>query len=356
MIFNDSRRKLPPYTRLKYEDTMRPANDIVDVSRRSLMAGAALTAVMTAAAPMAAWGSEKKGARQMPGTYKQKVGAIDLVTITDGSVSFPREANYVTNVAPEEVARALEAAFLPTDVITLTTTPVVLNTSGRLVVIDTGLGETVFKQSHGAGGQFHRNLAAAGYAATDVDQVLITHFHADHIGGLVTAENKPAFPNAEIFVSAAEYAFWMDLNNRARAGTGAVFANFDRVHRIFGILGSTVKKFDSGTELAPGVTALSTHGHTPGHSSFVVASGEDKVIVQGDVTTHPNLFIRRPTWHGITDMDPVEAEQTRRKLYDQIVAEKTLLHGFHVSFPALGHLAHEDDGYRLVPVVWNPAP
>ncbi|GLH76649.1 MBL fold metallo-hydrolase [Bradyrhizobium sp. SSBR45G] len=331
------------------------ADHKIDVSRRSLMAGAALAA-MASAAPMAAQTAPKPTPKQMPGIHKHKVGSIDLLSITDGTVSFPRLDNFVSNVPADEVARTLEASFLPTDAITLTFTPVVLNTSGRLVVIDTGVGEAAFIQSNGVGGQFRNNLAAAGYSVADVDQVLITHFHADHIGGLVTADNKPAFPNAQIYVPAAEYAYWMDSSNMPKTPSEAMVANFKRARRIFGVLGSTVKKFDGGVELAPGVTSMSTHGHTPGHSSFIVTSGADKVIIQGDVTTHPALFIRHPNWHGATDMDPVQAEQTRRRLYDQAVAEKTVIYGFHFPFPALGHLAREDDGYRLVSVMWNSAP
>ena len=242
------------------------------------------------------------------------------------------------------------------DKLTAPFTPVVVNTGGKLVVIDTGFGPATFEQTKGALGQFQSNLAAAGIDRNAVDTVIISHFHGDHINGLLTADNTPAYPNAELMVPAAEWAFWMDDGNmgRAQPGTG-LDANFRNVRRVFGALGNKVTQYADGKEVAPGITAVASYGHTPGHTSHVVASGNSKVLIQADVTASlAMLFVRNPGWHGAFDFDGAMAEATRRRIYDMAVVEQLPIQGFHFPFPALGHIEKDGTGYRLVPMPWNP--
>lgn len=331
------------------------------ISRRTLLAGSASIAAISSLAGIPALAADNKDAKTdkpgytpNAGVYHHKLGSADLYSITDGSNSFPRRDNFVLNASSQTVASELENNFLDPDTITLTFTPVLLKTQGQTVIIDTGLGENAFRQSNGVGGQLHRNLSAAGFTTNQIDKVLITHFHADHIGGLITADNKPAFPDSQIYVPAAEYSFWMSDSNMKNAATDGIKANFERARHIFGIIGSNLHQFEA-EEVAPGVRSIATPGHTPGHSSFVISSNNQMAIVQGDVTTHPALFIRHPEWHGWSDMDPELAEKTRRQLYDRLVKEKILLQAFHFSFPALGHVIKPDNGYQFVPVMWDPS-
>jgi glyoxylase-like metal-dependent hydrolase (beta-lactamase superfamily II) len=128
---------------------------------------------------------------------------------------------------------------------------------------------------------------------------------------------------------------------------------FAGLRRVFDALGRKVTQYEAGKEVAPGITSVATYGHTPGHMSFVIAQGNSKVFVQSDVTNNP-LFVRNPGWHLMFDQDAQMAEATRRKTYDMVVAEKMMVQGFHYPFPALAYIEKSSNGYREVPVPWNP--
>ena len=188
-----------------------------------------------------------------------------------------------------------------------------------------------------------------------IDLIVISHFHADHIGGLRNADDALAFPNAEIMVPAAEWAFWMDDGNMSRAPEGNVRNTFQNVRRIFGPIADKVTRYEAGKDVAPGIGTIATPGHTPGHASFILASGSAKMVVQADVTGNPAINLRNPGWHTAADMDGPVAEATRRKLYDMVAAERMPISGYHYPFPAVGYAEKDGDRYRLVPVSWNPA-
>lgn len=323
----------------------------MQMTRREILASAA--AVSLAASVESSHAAAPPAGKQVPGIYRYKVGSIEVSAITDGGREAPLADNFVRNASRDDVNAALQAAFLPKDKFPFVFTACVVNTGSKLIVIDTGNGPAAFEQSKGAVGQFHNNLAAAGIDRNAVDAVIISHFHGDHIGGLVTADNKPAFPNAEVMVPAGEWAYWMDdanMNRMPEAQRGG-FAN---ARRVFTPLGSKVTKYEGAKELVPGITAIPTPGHTPGHTSHRISSGSDSVIIQADVTNHPAVFVRNPGWHASFDVDPVLAEQSRRKLYDQLVADRTMVQGYHFPFPAAGYAEKVENGYRFVPINWNP--
>ncbi len=292
--------------------------------------------------------------KQAPGFYRYKVGDAEVTVIADGALGFPVE-NFVSNVTTEQVKAALTAAFRSTDSLSVPFSPVVVNTGQKLILIDTGLGEAAFERSKGTIGQLAGNLTAAGIARKDIDAVVISHFHIDHVDGLVTADGKPAFPNAEIFVPAAEWTYWTDDGEMSRAPKGRIEGLFKNTRRVFGALGNKVTPYEAGKEVVGGLTAVATPGHSVGHSSFVLSSGASTVFIQGDVAHIPVLFVANPGWHAAIDQDPVMAEATRRKVYDMLAAEKMLVQGFHYPFPALAHVEKTATGYHEVMVPWNPS-
>ncbi|MFT4097128.1 MAG: MBL fold metallo-hydrolase [Rhodoblastus sp.] len=319
-------------------------------SRRDLVAGAGAAAF--AALPGApAHAFAPQVGKQNASFYRYKLGAFEITAVADGSATFPLAEGFVKNVGKDEVNKALEAANLPKDQVTIVFTPIVVNTGAKLVVIDTGYGPAALEKSGGKNGQFHSNLAAAGVDRANVDAVVISHFHGDHINGLVTADGKPAFANAEILVPAPEWKFWMDDGNMSRAPEGAR-PGFQNARRVFEALGNKVTQYEPGKDVVPGIQAIATHGHTPGHVSLAVASGSDSMLVTCDLTNRPELFLANPGWHLMYDMDAAMAEATRRRMFDMAVADKMRVQGFHYPFPANGRIEKTDAGYRFAPTPW----
>lgn len=185
---------------------------------------------------------------------------------------------------------------------------------------------------------------------------MISHFHGDHINGLLTADNQAAFPNAEVLVPATEWKYFMDDAEMGKQTTDRMKGVFANARRVFEAgLKKKVTPYEWGKEPVPGLTAVETVGHTPGHTSFVLSSGSENVFIQSDVTNDPDLFVRNPGWHLMFDQDPVTAEATRRKVFDMVSADKMRVQGFHYPFPGLANLEKDATGYRWVPAPWNPS-
>jgi len=325
-----------------------------ELSRRGLLSSAA-AAALAAALPAQSFAAALPAGKQAAGFYRYKVGDIEVTVVTDGANRLPITDAFVVNVKKEEVNAALVAAFMEPGVFVGPYNPIVLNTGGKLALVDTGTSEAGYIASKGATGQLMTNLAAAGIEAGAIDTVIISHYHGDHINGLLKADKSLAFPNAEILVPANEHQFYMDDGNMSRATKGRVEDVFKNVRRV--ISGEVLKRlrtYEWDKDVIPGVLAVGTPGHTPGHTSHVVSSGSSKVYVQADVTHAPFLFARNPGWHAYYDQDPVMAEATRRKVYDMLSAEKMLVQGFHYPFPSVAHVEKTATGYREIPMPWSP--
>jgi glyoxylase-like metal-dependent hydrolase (beta-lactamase superfamily II) len=336
---------------------MKRAELMTELTRRTIVTGAAaisVAAVVPVGVTSPAQAAAPPAGKQVAGWYRYKVGSIEVTVVTDGTNTFKFTDNHVTNKTRDEVNAALAATFYEKDLMTTPYNPVVVNTGAKLVVIDTGTGEANFERSKGAAGQFHSNLRASGIDRNAVDIVIISHFHGDHINALLAADNKPAFPSAEILVPAAEWKYFMDDGEMSRAPRGRMQDVFKNLRRVFDALGRKVTPYEANKELVPGITSVATNGHTPGHNSHIIASGSSRVYVQGDVTHVPFLFVRHPDWHAFYDQDPMAAEHTRRKVYDMLVAEKMMVQGFHYPFPALAYVVKSGLGYREIPVPWSP--
>jgi len=329
---------------------------MTELTRRSVLTGAvaasaaAISPVASAPAHAAAPAAEKQAA----GVYRYKVGSFEITVLNDGANRMQLPADLVANASKDQVNSALAAAFMDKDVFVGPYNPIVVNTGQKLVLIDTGTGEAAFSASKGATGLLLANMAVAGIDPKAIDTVIISHYHGDHVNGLLRADNSLAFPNAEILVPAQEHQFWMDDGERARAPKGRMEGLFTNNRRVFsGEVMKRLRTYEADKEVVGGITAVATPGHSWAHTSHVVASGSAKVFVQADVTHVPFLFARNPGWHAFYDQDGPKAEATRRRVYDMLVAERMLVQGFHYPFPALAHVEKSGSGYREIPVPWN---
>src|SRR6202023_1732760 len=251
----------------------------MELTRRHALAGAVGIAATPLLLSMPARAAAPVADKQAPSFYRYKVGDIQVTVVSDGRNTFRLEDSFITNAKKEDVSAVLEKAFLPRDMFTIYFAPLVINTGSKLVVLDTGNGALAKADSKGANGLFADNMAAAGFDAKAVDMVVISHFHGDHVNGLLTAEGTPAFPNAEVLVPATEWKFWMDDGEMSRAPAGRMQGLFKNNRNIFEAgLKKKVTPYEWGKEVARGLLAVETIGHTPGQTTYVLSSRSGKVF------------------------------------------------------------------------------
>ncbi|MEZ5815879.1 MAG: MBL fold metallo-hydrolase [Hyphomicrobiaceae bacterium] len=280
------------------------------------------------------------------GFAKFKVGDWNVTTIYDGIWEKAHDAGFIKNATVDETKAALKAAGKPDAFVPITFTVTVVEKGGQTIMFDSGTGGQL---SPKAGLLAKQNLKAAGIDAGKISKIVVTHFHPDHIFGLMAKEtNAQVFPSAEIVVPAGEYKYWTapDLLGKlppARQGL---------VKRIQATMPNwkNLKQVADGAEAAPGIKAVNTNGHTPGHTSYEIASGNTKLVITGDVTNIPALFVKNPGWHAAFDQDAAMAEKSRRTMFERAVAEAAILTGYHWGMPGAGTIKKDGSGYALVPV------
>jgi glyoxylase-like metal-dependent hydrolase (beta-lactamase superfamily II) len=295
--------------------------------------------------PAAAQGAA--AARQAPGFYRYKVGDFEVVAINDGVARRPLDG-FIRNAELPDVQKALSESFMPTDALTIPFTTLVVNNGGNLTLIDTGNGDSGAPTS----GTWMANFRAAGFDPAQVRAVVFSHFHGDHINGFRLKDGTAVFPNAAVHVPAPEWAFWMD-DARMNSAPDAMKGAFQNVRRVFAPVASNVIRFEPGKDVAPGIASIPAFGHTPGHSVFMISSGNGKLLALSDTTNHPALFVRNPDWSAVFDMDADAARATRRRLLDMAASERAQVAFYHAPFPATGHVAKDGNGFRFVPVNWT---
>lgn len=289
-------------------------------------------------------------AAQAPGFYRFRVGGIMVTTVHDGFFARPLEG-FVRNAPLAEVQAVARDAFLPTDRTVIPFTVTFLQRGDTLVAFDVGNGVTAPTATNG---RMIANMAAAGIDPARVTHIIHSHFHGDHINGLLTPEGGRAFPNAEVLVPAPEWAWWTEEGNQTRSPEGqrGTFAN---VARRFAPYRDRVKAFAPGAEVIPGVTSMPAFGHTPGHTVFRIADGNEQCMFLADLTNRPEIMMARPDWQIVFDFDGDAAAAVRRRVLDMAATDRVRVTGYHYPFPANGYVARAGNGFRLVPADWSSA-
>ena len=281
-----------------------------------------------------------------PGWRRTKVGDAEVIALIDGIARRPLGEEFVKNAPLAEVRALLASQNLPTDYIDVPFTPFLIVAGGRKILLDTGLGEFGGPTT----GKLLEHLHADGAPTSEIDTVVISHYHGDHINGLRNKAGDYVFAKAKVMVPTTEHAFWMDDARMAAAPQGMKGA-FENVRRTFASMPQgMLVPFEPGAEVAPGIQSIAAYGHTPGHTLFHLQSAGQHFHYVADLTNVPALFARNPDWAVTFDMDAEAARKVRREMLARTVTSQSLVGGFHFPFPALGRMVAAGQGYAFEPL------
>lgn len=298
----------------------------INLSRRAALAGAAALPLAVAGAGMARASAPMQGVAMSP-FNRVKVGEFDVTTLLAGTRAVEGPHNiFGLNVDADTFSAVSAEANLPTDVSQFFFTPTVVNTGSELVLFDTGLSAAGTTSA----------LAAAGYTPDQVDVVVLTHMHGDHVGGMTTEDGSATYANARLVTGRTEFDSWAKADNDTFKAKVAPFAD------KFTFL-------EDGEDVASGLTAMAAFGHTPGHMAYMVESSGTQIVLGADFANHYVWSLAHPDWEVKFDMDKAAAAVSRRKMLDMISADKLAFVGYHMPWPGIGYVEKRGDGYAYAP-------
>ena len=283
--------------------------------------------------------------QQVPGVYHRRVGQIVVTALHDGYQDSPIAT--VKDIPEADAVRLLRDNLRPAPRRTSANCFLIWNGT-RTALVDTGFGPV-----RPTVGILQANLAAAGVTPDEIDVVLLTHMHPDHWGGLADKQGRATFPRAELKLHADDYAYWHDDSAMMRVEDPA------RRQMFFGDGRARVAPYRermdlfTGGEVFPGVTAVPLPGHTPGHTGFMIASGNASLLIWGDIVHVQELQVARPEVTMAVDVDPAKAVATRRAILERTAADRQAIAGMHLHFPAFAHVVRQGAGYHLLPDAWS---
>jgi glyoxylase-like metal-dependent hydrolase (beta-lactamase superfamily II) len=311
-------------------------------SRRDLMLGGAAAGGLMLTGG-GAFAKEPMIGKPAPYYYRFKLGDAEATIVSDGTLPLGDPHANFTGLTPAEMDKQLTDNFLPISNAVLEQNILILNTGDRLVLFDTGMGSL---QLFGpTTGKLMSTIKQAGIDPKDIDAVVMSHAHVDHCGGCMADDGSRNFPNAQYYITRADYDFWTDETKvpsafKAFLDTARknLIPNKDRMVFI-----------KDGQEILPGITAISAPGHTVGHTIFMINSGNQSLAYIGDLTHHPVLLLEKPLTEFAYDTDPKQSAQSRVKMLTMLAANRTPVLAYHFAWPGIGHVAKQGDGFRYFP-------
>ena len=267
----------------------------------------------------------------------QQIGDFSITAIGDGYAS--ASLDFLTNINQMDAINLQKSAGV-NDPTSIHINTYLIRGRGRTILIDTGAGG--YNQW---GGDLQTNLALTGVMPEDIDTILLTHAHADHIGGLVNTFGEATFPNAELFIHEHELSFWENENNMIRASKH-VQANFLFVNNVFAKYRERIRTFINN-DILPGISSVHLPGHTPGHCGYQIETGNSSLIIWGDMVHFPFIQIAHPNVSIAFDQDPILSAQIRNKLLDIVSTEKLLVAGMHLNDLGFAYIEHSGTSYKI---------
>ena len=309
------------------------------LNRRAALAGLAASAATPVFAKAPMMGLSR------PSHYRFKLGGFEVTSLFDGAIQLDGpHPIFGQDQTAEAVAELTTQYLLPSDKMEIGFTPVIVNTGEEVIMFDTGNGAGRRPNA----GKFRERLADVGLTPEQIDVVVITHFHPDHIGGLME-EGAAAYPNARYVTASAEYDFWTP-EDKLSGGTERV-AKLTQSNVI--PLAEKFSFIKDGEDVVSGVTAVDASGHTPGHMAYHLESEGRRLMICADTANHYVVSLERPDWHVRFDMDKEAAAATRKKLFGMIAADKIPFTGYHMPFPAVGYVVEMGPGFHYVPASYQ---
>jgi len=311
---------------------------------RAVMASVLAFGTLGLLAPSASFAAAPQQRTQAPGFYRLMLGSFEITALNDGTADFPME-KLLIDAKPGEIEAAFGQAFVKLPAET-SVNQFLINTATKLLLVDAGAGDLFGPNL----GHMLANLRAAGYRPEEVDAILMTHLHGDHIGGLAH-DGKAVFPNATVYVDQKDVSYWLNESNEAAAPESAK-GNFHNARLVMGLYlaANRVKPFTGDTVIFPGIKAVEAPGHSPGHVIYQIESDGQKLLLWGDLVHAAAVQFADPAVAIQWDSDPKQAGQTREKVFADASKNGYWIAGAHLPFPAFGHIRAEGKGYVYVPI------